>query len=216
MVHQALDRLGQIGHGDGSGLAGAGLIDRLAQPVDGAAHLASNAGSAAWLGGVIQGLKAGGDAGSMFDSLREGLAAPLVGMGISFSSSLFGLAGSLVLGFLDLQSSQAQNRFYTELEDWLSTTVYDHGIEPAAGVSGVGVTGEVRSAIDQLRQAVDAAGSGKAANAAMANLAEAIQGLVHHMRTEQQMIRDWVDGQAETQREIKKLLEVISRERVGR
>ena len=48
------------------------------------------------VGGVIQGLKAGGDAASMFDSLREGLAAPLSGMGISFSSSLFGLAGSLV------------------------------------------------------------------------------------------------------------------------
>ncbi len=87
------------------------------------------------VGNVIQGLKAGGDAGSMFDSLREGLAAPLSGMGISFSSSLFGLAGSLVLGFLDLQSSQAQNRFYTELEDWLSTTVYDHAAEPAAAPS---------------------------------------------------------------------------------
>ena len=85
------------------------------------------------VGGVIQGLKAGGDASSMFDSLREGLAAPLSGMGISFSSSLFGLAGSLVLGFLDLQSSQAQNRFYTELEDWLSTTVYDHAAEPGTG-----------------------------------------------------------------------------------
>ena len=62
------------------------------------------------VGGVIQGLKASGDAGSMFDSLREGLAAPLSGMGISFSSSFFGLAGSLVFGFLDLRSSQAQNR----------------------------------------------------------------------------------------------------------
>ena len=164
------------------------------------------------VGNVIQGLKAGGDAGSMFDTLREGLAAPLSGMGISFSSSLFGLAGSLVLGFLDLQSSQAQNRFYTELEDWLSTTVYDHGGEPAS--AGVGITGEVRSAIDRLRDAVDQAGSGKAANAAMANLAEAIQGLVHHMRTEQQMIRDWVDGQADQQREIKRLLELMVRERV--
>src|SRR6202162_5351501 len=114
------------------------------------------------VGGVIQGLKAGGDAGSMFDSLREGLAAPLSGMGISFSSSLFGLAGSLVLGFLDLQSRQGQHRFYTELEDWLSTTVYDHGGEPAS--TGVGITGEVRSAIDRLRDAVDQAGSGKAAN----------------------------------------------------
>ncbi len=164
------------------------------------------------VGNVIQGLKAGGDAGSMFDSLREGLAAPLSGMGISFSSSLFGLAGSLVLGFLDLQSSQAQNRFYTELEDWLSTTVYDHASEPAGAV---GVSGEVRGAIERLREAVDQAGSGKAASTAMANLAEAIQGLVHHMRTEQQMIRDWVDGQAEQQREIKKLLEVMVREKAN-
>ena len=164
------------------------------------------------VGGVIQGLKAGGDAGSMFDSLREGLAAPLSGMGISFSSSLFGLAGSLVLGFLDLQSSQAQNRFYTELEDWLSTTVYDYSAEPAAA----GGTGEMRTAIDRLRTALHEAGTSKGASTAMSNLAEAIQGLVHHMRSEQQMIRDWVDSQAEQQREIKKLLEVMVREKVDR
>ena len=165
------------------------------------------------VGGVIQGLKATGDAGSMFDSLREGLAAPLSGMGISFSSSLFGLAGSLVLGFLDLQSSQAQNRFYTELEDWLSTTVYDHAAEPLVAAGGVG---EVRTAMERLREAVNEAGGSKAASAAMSNLAEAIQGLVHHMRTEQQMIRDWVDSQAEQQREIKRLLEIMVRERVDR
>jgi hypothetical protein len=167
------------------------------------------------VGGVIQGLKAGGDAGSMFDSLREGLAAPLSGMGISFSSSLFGLAGSLVLGFLDLQSSQAQNRFYTELEDWLSTTVYDQAAEPGT-VAAVGMTSEIRTAIDRLKDVVNETGGSKAATSAMSNLAEAIQGLVHHMRTEQQMIRDWVDSQAEQQREIKKLLEVMTRERVGR
>jgi hypothetical protein len=166
------------------------------------------------VGGVIQGLKSGGDAGTMFDTLREGLAAPLSGMGISFSSSLFGLAGSLILGFLDLQSSQAQNRFYTELEDWLSTTVYDHGAEPTG--SSPGTAFEVRGAVEKLREAVEQTGSGKAASVAMANLAEAIQGLVHHMRTEQQMIRDWVDGQAEQQREIKRLLEIMVRERVER
>ncbi|HZP68618.1 MAG TPA: flagellar motor protein MotA [Pseudolabrys sp.] len=165
------------------------------------------------VGSVIQGLKASGDAGTMFDSLREGLAAPLSGMGISFSSSLFGLAGSLVLGFLDLQSSQAQNRFYTELEDWLSTTVYDQTAEPAIAA---GVTDEVRTAIERLRDAVDQAGQSKSASAAMANLAEAIQGLVHHMRTEQQMIRDWVDSQADQQREIKKLLEILVREHANR
>ena len=164
------------------------------------------------VGGVIQGLKATGDAGTMMDSLREGLAAPLSGMGISFSSSLFGLAGSLVLGFLDLQSGQAQNRFYTELEDWLSTTVYDQAAEPIVAAGG---TTEMRSAIDRLREALSE-GGGKGASTAMANLAEAIQGLVHHMRTEQQMIRDWVDSQAEQQREIKKLLEVMVREKVDR
>ena len=166
------------------------------------------------VGNVIQGLKAGGDAGSMFDTLREGLAAPLSGMGISFSSSLFGLAGSLVLGFLDLQSSQAQNRFYTELEDWLSTTVYDQGAEPSGAPSSLPF--EVRGAVEKLREAVEQTGSGKQASIAMANQAEAIQGLVHHMRTEQQMIRDWVDGQAEQQREIKRLLEIMVRERVER
>lgn len=162
------------------------------------------------VGNVIQGLKAGGDAGSMFDSLREGLAAPLSGMGISFSSSLFGLAGSLVLGFLDLQSSQAQNRFYTELEDWLSTTVYDH----AADAGAPGLSGEMHGAIERLRLAMSEGGSSKAATSAMANLAEAIQGLVHHMRSEQQMIRDWVDSQAEQHREIRKLLDLLVRDKV--
>jgi hypothetical protein len=161
------------------------------------------------VGRVIQGLSLGGDAGSMLDALKEGLAAPLSGMGISFSSSLFGLAGSLVLGFLDLQSSQAQNRFYIDLEDWLSTTVSDLGAEP-----GTPAGGDVRGAIEKLREAVADAGSGKAATAAMANLAEAIQGLVHHMRSEQQMIRDWVDSQAEQHRDIRRLLEVLVRENV--
>jgi len=158
------------------------------------------------VGGVIQGLKTGGDAASMFDSLREGLAAPLSGMGISFSSSLFGLAGSLVLGFLDLQSSQAQNRFYTELEDWLSTTVYDQAAEPIVAAGGT----------DRLREVINEGGIGKNTTNAMSNLAEAIQGLVQHMRTEQQMIRDWADSQAEQQREIKRLLEIIAREKVDR
>ena len=69
-------------------------------------------------------------------------SAPLAGMGISFSSSLFGLAGSLVLGFLDLQTSQAQNAFYTDLEDWMtSMTELDHPITQLQA-SGMGVSGE--------------------------------------------------------------------------
>ncbi|MFQ5644094.1 MAG: flagellar motor protein MotA [Thiogranum sp.] len=73
------------------------------------------------VGDMIGGLGSrGGDNSLMFSSLLEGLKQPLSGMGTAFSSSLFGLAGSLVLGFLDLQAGHAQNRFYNELEDWLS------------------------------------------------------------------------------------------------
>ena len=75
---------------------------------------------------------------------------------------------------------------------------------------------QIKTLQRRLREAVDQAGASKSASAAMANLAEAIQGLVHHMRTEQQMIRDWVDSQADQQREIKKLLEVMVREHVNR
>jgi hypothetical protein len=167
------------------------------------------------VGRVIQGLQVGGDAGAIFDSLKDGLAAPLAGMGISFSSSLFGLAGSLVLGFLDLQTSQAQNRFYTELEDWLSTTVRDAGAGEIATASGQ-LPGDLRGVVERLREAVTEGGSSRAATTAMANLAEAIQGLVQHMRTEQQMIRDWVDSQAEQHRDIRRLLEILVRENVNK
>src|SRR5712672_2843122 len=159
------------------------------------------------VGKVIDGLKVGGDAGALFDTLKEGLAAPLGGMGISFSSSLFGLAGSLILGFLDLQSSQAQNRFYTDLKDWLASTVREYSGESPAGASG-----DLQHAIERLRSTMDEGGGNRGTTAAMANLAEAIQGLVAHMRNEQQMIREWADGQGEQNREIKKLLERIARQ----
>ena len=166
------------------------------------------------VGSIINSLQVGGDAGSVFDALKQGLAAPLGGMGISFSSSLFGLAGSLILGFLDLQTSQAQSRFYTSFEDWLATTVQDLGV---AGVNGgAALPPAALNAIDRLRQAVAEAGSSKATTAAMANLAEAIQGLVHHMRTEQQMIRDWADEQSKLNRELRRFMELLARETVDR
>jgi hypothetical protein len=166
------------------------------------------------VGGIINNLNVGGDADSTFNALKEGLAAPLGGMGISFSSSLFGLAGSLILGFLDLQTSQAQNRFYTNLEDWLATTVQETGTAVAAvgGALPAGVT----EAIERLRASVTEAGAGKATTAAMANLAEAIQGLVQHMRAEQQMIRDWADAQAKLNSDIRRFMEILSRESVDR
>jgi hypothetical protein len=73
------------------------------------------------VGGVIGALNIGAsDVARAFADLKSGLESPLEGMATAFSASLFGLAGSLVLGFLDLQAGQAQNRFYNELEEWLS------------------------------------------------------------------------------------------------
>jgi hypothetical protein len=162
------------------------------------------------VGNIINNLNVGGDADTVFNALKEGLAAPLGGMGISFSSSLFGLAGSLVLGFLDLQTSQAQNRFYTNLEDWLATTVDD------LSAGGGAVPGGIGEVIERLRLSVNDAGSGKGTTAAMANLAEAIQGLVQHMRAEQQMIRDWADAQAKLNADIRRYMEILARESVDR
>jgi hypothetical protein len=164
------------------------------------------------VGGIINGLKIGGDADTVFETLKEGLAAPLGGMGISFSSSLFGLAGSLVLGFLDLQTSQAQNRFYTNLEDWLATTVQDVG-----GLSGgAALPAGILDAFERLRHSIEDGGGNKATTVAMANLAEAIQGLVQHMRSEQQMIRDWAGEQAKLNRDLRRFMEQVVREPVER
>ena len=74
---------------------------------------------------VISSMRTGAEAGALFDDLKAGLASPLGGMGISFSSSLFGLAGSLILGFLDLQAGAAQNRFANELEEWLARSAVE-------------------------------------------------------------------------------------------
>ncbi len=90
----------------------------------------------ATIGDVIAGLQIGaGDFAVIFEDLKAGLAAPLRGMGTAFSASLFGLAGSLVLGFLDLQATQAQNAFYNDLEEWLT------GLARLGGADG-GQSGE--------------------------------------------------------------------------
>ncbi|UOK72925.1 flagellar motor protein MotA [Ancylobacter polymorphus] len=189
---------------------------------------------------VIGALDVGPESGSVLDTLKTGLAAPLGGMGIAFSSSLFGLAGSLVLGFLDLQAGQAQNRFYIDLEDWLSTTVEDLGTEaarargpvpapisatpigplplpppPAPAFAQAPDFSDLSAAIARLERTMTEAGSQRVTSA-MAHLAESLQGLVQHMRSEQQMVRDWVEAQAEQQRDIKRLLERIAESKSDR
>lgn len=162
------------------------------------------------VGQTIQSLNVGsGDAGVIFEDLKAGLEAPLSGMGTAFSSSLFGLTGSLVLGFLDLQAGQAQNRFYNELEDWLSTVT---DIEPEDGpIMSVpsSNTEQIQASLAQLQKTLED-GSSKNAAQAMSNLAEGIQGLVKHVRSEQQMMRDWAEQQGEQQKRVENLLASIS------
>ena len=121
-------------------------------------------------------------------------------MSVSFTSSLFGLAGSLILGFLDLQAGQAQNRFYTELEDFLASHV-ETAPPPVAAEEA------------RPKTAVAEPNDARKSAAAMASLAEGIQALVTHMRQEQQQIRDWVEAQAAQQEDIRRLLRRLAGER---
>ena len=153
----------------------------------------------------------GGDANSMLDSLKTGLSAPLAGMSTAFSSSLLGLSGSLVLGFLDLQAGRAQNRFYTELENWLSS-VTDPDQEMAATGSKQDVGDDMRQLSERLKAVSETTGgSNQKTVAALAHLAEGIQGLVTNMRQEQQLMRDWVEAQAGEQKAMRATLEKLAK-----
>ena len=121
------------------------------------------------IAGVIQSMGAGADSAASFEELKAGLALPLSSMSLAFTSSLFGLAGSLVLGFIDLQAGQAQNRFYTELEDSLT------GLTSADAV-GAGAGPDLKTALERLGDP----SQNRASSAALANLADGIQSLVQH------------------------------------
>ncbi len=99
------------------------------------------------VGGVIAGLDmGGGDFGEVFAELQAGLMTPLQGMGTAFSSSLLGLGGSLILGFLDIQAGHAQNRFYDSLEEWLT------GVTNLVDTVGGPVAEAEAPDLDQLRE----------------------------------------------------------------
>ncbi len=158
---------------------------------------------------VIQSLDpgTGGDTNDLLATLKTGLTAPLGGMGTAFSSSLFGLSGSLVLGFLDLQAGRAQTRFYTELENWLST-VTDVGSDAPIVAEGTGE--ELRLLSERMQRIAQEGGMTQRSTAAMASLAEGIQGLVKNMRTEQQMLRDWIEAQQAESRAMRETLDKLS------
>ncbi|WOC16513.1 hypothetical protein MP213Fo_19960 [Pseudochrobactrum sp. MP213Fo] len=163
------------------------------------------------IGQTIQSLDPkSGDTSSMLDSLKSGLQAPLSGMGTAFSSSLFGLSGSLILGFLDLQAGRAQNRFYTELENWLSSVTDLNSDMPVSVENGSNTLEEIRLFSDRLQTMQDSGGSSQRTTAALANLADGVQALVKTMRHDQQSMSDWVERQAEEQKALRQTVEKLN------
>ena len=166
------------------------------------------------VGDAIKGLDVtSAQTANVFEELKNGLQKPLQGMGLSFSSSLFGLASSLILGFLDLKASQAQNRFYHNLEDWLSTFTVVH-----AGDGGTGMPAFLRLDLQNLQKSIDRLGGtmdqrggssqpmGVANGNATEDLADAVANLVQQMRDEQKTVRQWIQTQQSQQSEIQRLL----------
>lgn len=148
------------------------------------------------VGGVIRGLTVtDSDMSLMFTNLQRGLEAPLAGMGTAFSSSLFGLAGSLVLGFLELQAGQAQNRFFQDVEDWLSgATRLGSGIGGGDGEHSVpayiqALLEQTAENIDALQRTTAQAEEGRrVANANLMGLTEKLSTLTDQMRAEQALM----------------------------
>ena len=164
---------------------------------------------------VINGLSVvGGDISNVFANLKEGLVKPLSGMGTAFSTSLFGLAGSLALGFLDLQASQAQNRFYNELEDWLSgLTRLSSGALPGDGDQSV--PAYVQALLEQTAESLEnlqrtlARGEERniAGNNALISLTEKLGVLADQMRAEQNLLVRLGENQVE----LKSILERLTK-----
>ena len=145
--------------------------------------------------GVINGMSIStSDAVALFEQLKSGLTKPLAGMGTAFSASMFGLAGALVLGFLDLTAGQAQNRFFNELEEWLAgiTRLASGALSDADTPIPVYVQALLEQTAENMEglQAVLARGeeSRAVANQAAVTLNERIVTLTETMRANQQLM----------------------------
>lgn len=155
--------------------------------------------------GVIGGLSmTQSDVSTLFANLQKGLQAPLEGMGTAFSASLFGLAGSLILGFLELQASQAQNRFFNDLEDWLAgATRLGSGaglVESEQSIPAYvqALLENTAENLDALQRTVSQAEEGRrTANTNLMALAEKLGTLADQMRAEQGLLINLANSQME-------------------
>lgn len=161
----------------------------------------------------------GPDMAAVFGDLKRGLEAPLAGMGTAFSSSLFGLAGSLILGFLDLQASQAQNRFYNDLEEWLASATRLSG-GGAAMVEGgeqsvpaylQALLETTADSLDNLQRTIARSEAERTSGSqGMASLAERLSTLTDQMRSEQDLMVQLAQNQLEMRPVLAKLSESSS------
>jgi len=170
------------------------------------------------VGSAIAGLSAGGgDAAALFEDLKRGLETPLSGMGTAFSSSLFGLAGSLILGFLELQAGQAHNRFMNDLEEWLS------GVTrlTSAGPVGDGETSvpafiqalleKTADSLDQLQTTIAHGQSDRnTLDQNLITLTERLGHLTDHMRSEQDLLIRLAEAQSQMKSLLTRLVESTS------
>jgi len=160
----------------------------------------------------------GGDVATLFTRLQHGLEAPLTGMGTAFSSSLFGLAGSLVLGFMELQATQAQHRFFQDVEDWLSSATR---LSSGAGNLESGdqsIPVYMQALLEQTAENLDglqrivAAGeeSRRTSNANLMALTERLSTLTDQMRAEQTLLLRLVETQTEMKQVLSRLAEATA------
>jgi hypothetical protein len=168
---------------------------------------------------AIRGMKvsSGGDPASMFESLKQSLEGPLSGMGIAFSASLFGLAGSLLLGYLDLRAGQAQNRFFTELEDWLSGQTR---ISTGSGIAedGQPVPAYIQALLEQTAESLGelqrtiarSEDNRHQSNTNFKLLADQLVQLTDQLRNEQQVMQRLADSQGETRMFLQRLGELAA------
>ena len=168
------------------------------------------------VGDVIGGLSVGGDdLGSAFDDLKGGLEAPRAGRGTAFSSSLFGLAGSLVLGFLELQASQAQNRFYNDVEDWLSShtrltggTLSAEGGDQSVPAYVSALLERTADSLDDLQRTLTRGEDNRASSSAnILALTDRLATLTDQMRAEQDLMVKLVENQMEMRPVLERLAE---------
>ena len=169
--------------------------------------------------GVIANLSTSTDSTTLFNDLQAGLKAPLSGMGTAFGTSLFGLAGSLVLGFLDLQANQAQNRFYNELEEWLSGLTRLSGGGPVGGDGDQSVPAYIQALLEQTADNLEAfqrtlsrVEEGRASGAsALASLADQLTQFTDQMRAQQALLARFAEAQVELKPALMRLGESIAR-----